>query len=1551
MWYLQTQNPSIFMPNHWFSPLSNMHITNTKRPQSRPTYIVGIGASAGGLEALEKFFRAMPVNSGMAFVVIRHLSPDFKSLMGEQLERYTTMPVISVMEREIIAPNTIYLLPPKKDMVIEGDELICTDRASDKVLSLPINTFFRSLATACEEKAVAIVLSGTGSDGSAGIMDIHESGGLVFAQSVESSGFDGMPRSAIATGCVDSILSPEAMPAALNAYAQNPAIKFNYPSPSLQDSTPEPGIPSIFERLQTIYNIDFNFYKPQTIKRRIERRIALHPEHISIEEYGQRIQNDRAELDLLYKDLLIGVTRFFRDPEAFEVLRQKVIPSILKTRTADENEVRVWVCGCSTGEEAYSIAILFLEAFEHLGKQPRLKILATDLHRESLRFTAEGIYLPSSFPELPDVLREKYFITQTDGSYKVIANLRKTLIFSEHNVLKDPPFTRIDLVSCRNLLIYLQNPAQMRAIAFFHFALKLNGYLVLGASEGLGELANQFRTEDQHWKVFSKIHEDRLIANLRAPLVYTPKTEHHVGAKDLRIGRVYDALLTRFIPSGILVNDQQEAVHIFGNAARYLCPPTGRVSTELSAMAEGKLRIALMTALRNAEQRKTRISLKGIPFSQGDILCHLNITVEPLPENTDNTAYYIVLLEEQVPDTQNINASSTSTSAVEIDSQVATQIHYLETELRQARESLQSTVEELETINEELQAANEELLASNEELQSTNEELHSVNEELYSVNAEHEQKICELNKVSNNLNNLIHSTDLATVFLNNEGLIQLFTPKAVEIFPLVPRDIGRDLRHFHSLHADESLYADIASVLAGQDAIEKQLAWGDDCTLLRRVTPYRDINKKMAGLTLTYIDISDIRKAQQALQASENQFRLLAENTSDWIFITDENFLMTYNTPACTNITGYSSEEIISTPNFLKTILYPNYHINDGVTGKVYANRDEQHLDMKIIHRDGHKRWIEYNCQSLYNETGVLLGCCGSIRDITERKKIETELRIAATAFESKEGIFITDVNNAIVRVNKAFTHITGYTAAEIIGKNPRILRSGYQNRDFYAVMWNSVRCTGSWEGELWNKRKNGETYPQRLLITVVKNAVGQITNYVGTIADITESKAAADEIKHLAFYDTLTHLPNRRSLLDQLHHALIASEVSGKIGAVLYIDLDDFKTLNDTLGHNIGDMLLQKVAVRLQSCIRDSDTVARLGGDEFVVVLTDLSELPDEAKKYTQLIANKIIITIGQSYQLDSHEYQTSGSIGITLFKDHEASKEDLLKQADIAMYEAKALGRNTACFFNPMMQANINARVSQEFALRQAVEKEQFVLYYQTQNTQDGKIVSAEVLIRWQHPDTGLIFPANFIHLAEQTGLIVPIGQWVLEKACTQLKAWENNPLANHLILAVNVSAKQFRQPDFVEQVCQVLKRTAINPDRLTLELTESLVLDDVNDTVTKMKALRAVGVHFSMDDFGTGYSSLAHLKKLPINELKIDYSFVRDITVDSDDAAIVQTIIAMAHNLGLKVVAEGVETEEQRSFLEQHGCLIYQGYLFSKPIPIDAFETLLTDVTHLC
>lgn len=564
--------------------------------------------------------------------------------------------------------------------------------------------------------------------------------------------------------------------------------------------------------------------------------------------------------------------------------------------------------------------------------------------------------------------------------------------------------------------------------------------------------------------------------------------------------------------------------------------------------------------------------------------------------------------------------------------------------------------------------------------------------------------------------------------------------------------------------------------------------------------------------------------------------------------------------------------------------------------------------------------------------------------DITERKKLEIELSIAATTFESQEGMLVTDANSVILRVNQAFTSITGYTAEEAIGQTPRLLSSGRQNAAFYGAMWDSINRTGEWQGEIWNKRKSGDVYPEQLTITAVKNSLGGITNYVATLTDITTSKAAAEEIKHLAFYDLLTRLPNRRLLLDRLNQALASSARSAKSGALLFIDLDNFKTLNDTLGHDIGDLLLQQVARRLESCIREGDTVARLGGDEFVVMLEDLSDVVDDAAAQAEVVGEKILFIINQPYQLGTNDYNTTPSIGVTLFKEHQSSIDDLLKQADIAMYQAKHEGRNRLRFFDQKMQDTINARVALEGELRKALEQRQFQLYYQIQVDSSYKPLGAEALIRWFHPERGMVSPFYFIPLAEDTELILPIGQWVLDTACAQLKTWQQEPLTRDLVLAVNVSARQFYQADFVSRVRTAINEYDIDPKLLKLELTESMLVKDIEDTIATMKALNEIGIRFSLDDFGTGYSSLQYLKRLPLDQLKIDQSFVRDISTNLSDKTIVRTIIAMAESLNLNVIAEGVETEEQREILMGRGCKYYQGYLFGKPLPIEQFEALL-------
>ena len=689
-------------------------------------------------------------------------------------------------------------------------------------------------------------------------------------------------------------------------------------------------------------------------------------------------------------------------------------------------------------------------------------------------------------------------------------------------------------------------------------------------------------------------------------------------------------------------------------------------------------------------------------------------------------------------------------------------------------------------------------------------------------------------------------------------------------------------------------------------------------------------------------NITELKKQESQLK----QLSFALNRVKESVFLVKENGHIFYvNDEACRAL-DYSREELLGgmgVPDIGMEMSIESWkaHWQDiKRLGSITLEGCQRTKDGRIFPVEINANYFEYEGSSF---------TMGLIRDISERKKAEAEQRIAAIAFESREAMMVTDSDANILRVNQAFSRTTGFSEEDVIGKNPRILSSGRQDKAFYGSMWESIVTKGEWKGEVWNKRKNGELFPELLTISAVKDQNGSVMNYIGTFVDITTSKAAEAEIEQLAYYDALTLMPNRRLMLDRLKHALASSSRTGREGALLFIDLDNFKTLNDTLGHDIGDLLLKQVAIRLSGCIRNGDTVARIGGDEFVVVLEDLSTDPLEAASQAALVGNKILADLNQPYLLAIHEQHSTPSIGVVLFNDKLQSIDELMKQADIAMYQAKKDGRNTLRFFDPLMQQTLNSRTFLEGELRRALEFHQFQLYYQIQVSfiEDKGVhypCGAEALIRWKHPERGLVSPAEFIPLAEESGLILPIGQWVLETACAQLKAWQNSATTCELTLSINVSAKQFRQVGFVDQAQNAINQFAINPTLLKLELTESMLLDDIEDTIKTMHALKKIGVKFSLDDFGTGYSSLQYLKRLPLDQLKIDQAFVRDITSDSSDRAIVRTIIAMANSLNLNVIAEGVETKEQENILLQKGCTFYQGYLFGKPVPILQFEESL-------
>ncbi len=608
-----------------------------------------------------------------------------------------------------------------------------------------------------------------------------------------------------------------------------------------------------------------------------------------------------------------------------------------------------------------------------------------------------------------------------------------------------------------------------------------------------------------------------------------------------------------------------------------------------------------------------------------------------------------------------------------------------------------------------------------------------------------------------------------------------------------------------------------------------------------------------------------------------------------------------------------------------------------------FPSNKRQAFDFKMLHHnkvvfDAH---LDCLCDTPANGLPTLRL---TLTDISASKQLDHELQLAAIAFDSQEGIFITDADTVILRVNKAFTAITGFSPEEIVGNTPKLLQSGRHDKVFYRVLWTSLNSKASWQGEIWNRRKNGEIYPAWMTITAVYDNAGKLKHYVAAHIDIGATKAAYEQIERLVFYDPLTNLANRRLLTERLHLGVAASIRNKRHGALLFIDLDNFKWLNDTLGHDMGDLLLKQVAQRLMGIVREIDTVARLGGDEFVVMLEGLDRQAEEAAISTEVVGRKILDTLNEPYQLAGHDYRCSCSIGATLFYGYTIPEVDLLRHVDFAMYKAKHNGRNNLCFFDHAMQMALIERTALEADLRQALVKGQFVLFYQKQVSHDNQIVGVEALIRWQHPALGLLEPAQFISLAEETGLILPIGQWLLETACRQLEQWAGQAQTCQWLLSVNISPIQFHQPNFVQNIIALLDQFAANPHQLKLELTESLVLININEAITKMNTLRDKGVRFSMDNFGTGCSSLSHLAQLPLDQLKIDRSFIQNIGIKPTDTLIVKTIIAMTQTLGIKVIAEGVETVAQRNFLLQHGCMLYQGHLFGRPMPWDEFAELL-------
>ncbi|RDV15359.1 PAS domain S-box protein [Pontibacter diazotrophicus] len=966
-----------------------------RKESSRPAdhYLVGIGASAGGLQAIHQLFDHFPSNSSFSFVIIQHLSPDHKSLMAELLSKHTQMQVQEAEDNMLTRPNCVYVLPSGKQLTMEKGRLRLADKTRDREPNFAIDVFFASMAKDLGRYAIGVILSGTGSDGTKGGRAIKEAGGMVVVQDPKSAKFDGMPRSAIEAGFADYVLSPERMPEEIIGYTRKvPLVKS-------QENGEEDGavLQEILDLIYTHTQTDFTDYKQATINRRLRKRMDTLLLK-TLPEYLNYLHENPAEINLISQDFFIGVTHFFRDPEAFELLRQEVIPQIIESKAADE-PVKVWVTACSTGEEVYSMAILFKECFEEMEREPNIKLFATDIDKRAITQASKGSY-PASIAKDVSAERLARFFHQRGERYIVNEEIRKLVVFAQHDLQKDPPFGRIDLISCRNMLIYLNPSLQKKVLSLFPYALNQNGYLLLGPSENIGEMKAFFSEENRKWKLFRKIKESRSIQQNYGITDYAPalSADKQSTFKVAQLNRYsesfMDSVAEDFKVTGLYVDENYQLLHGIGDISRFLKFPNRRLHFNLLKMVPEELAVAISVGVRKALKQNRKVLVRQVAVKNGKKDWFVNVSIRPIAADKNQPKVILILLQEIAQ--TNLLPKATDLSMVS-DSDYYQQLSALEMELKEAREGLHLTVQDLSTSNEELQSTNEELMSSNEELQSSNEEMQSLNEELHTVNTEHQLKIKELHELNEDLDNYIRSSNIGQLFLDHHLIIRKFTPTVKELINIIDSDLGRPIHHLsHNLrHAD--LLENIQKVNNTSGEVEQEVETNEGRCFLMRIIPYLKHDGHKDGIVLSFVDVTTLKELSNVVQGVLNSslnnimaFRAVRDEQQE---VTD--FTWSLLNRKAEELLGKSNARLVNNnvladlPFLKKSGLFKKF-VSVVETGQPL--HIEQQLEV-----NNHKAWYEIAAVKMGD--GVTI----TMADITEKKITEEKVLLAYEEIKKAE--------------------------------------------------------------------------------------------------------------------------------------------------------------------------------------------------------------------------------------------------------------------------------------------------------------------------------------------------------------------------------------------------------------------------------------------------------------------------------------------------------------------------------------------------------------------
>ncbi|MEG9328305.1 chemotaxis protein CheB [Salinimicrobium catena] len=979
------------------SPSTLAEIPQKDSSEIKETRIVAIGASAGGLEALKAFFENVPNDSQNAYVVIQHLSPDYKSMMGELLKRNTQLPITEISDKMDVKPGTIYLIPPVNNLILKEGKLFLKEKPKDQTLNLPIDMFFESLARERKEKAIGVILSGTGSDGTRGARAIKESDGMIMVQEPDEAQFNGMPQSAINTGLVDYVIPVKKMGGELQNFISAPEV-FHFEDGDVEFDRSE--LMKILNYVNKETGLDFREYKRSTLARRVARRVNV-CKCRSLAEYYSFLTSREGEVEILYREFLIGVTKFFRDGKVWELLQENIIPELVRDKK-DGDILKLWNVACSTGEEAYSFAMCIFEEMEKQEKDLEVKIFATDISEKHLEIGSKGKYPESIAADVPADFLAKYFINKPH-SYRVVEKLRRSVVFSRHNVIKNPPFSNMDLVSCRNLLIYFQPAIQKKALGVLHYALKQNGVLVLGTSESVQSHRQQFQEIDRKWKIYRNVNPSKRLTSGISHAATSSLLEN-IGSKESNKGRTpnrpvkqkmnnefNETLLEHFNGASVFIDDEYNILEAIGEFRKYANLPTSGFSINLLEMLESDLKYLVQNTLKKADKLQQKVYYKDAAFSHEGKKKGVDIIVKPFEQqNLEGGTHYVITFIEKELKLDGVEEVDNIT----LTKRTKEYVSNLEEELKQTKEELQASLEEIETSNEELQAANEELLASNEELQSTNEELQSVNEEINTVNAENIQKVDDLAALNADMNNLLESTQIGTIFLDSSLSIRRFTPAIKEHFSFLNSDIGRPISHFTGSMGKNNLVDRCNRVLNTGKTLEKVVVAKNGNHYLRRLSPYIDSNQKVNGVVITFIDVELLQKSREKLQASERRYRsFYEEDPMMHISVDPQSSLITEcNKMAVKQLKYKSKEELIGRPIF---DLYSEEAQLEAIKSNKQFQTDGKlvNLEQKLLTKNGDTIPVILNAIAERDENDAVLSIRYTYADISELKAVEKKLQ------------------------------------------------------------------------------------------------------------------------------------------------------------------------------------------------------------------------------------------------------------------------------------------------------------------------------------------------------------------------------------------------------------------------------------------------------------------------------------------------------------------------------------------------------------------------------